>query len=177
MSIFDKLRHPALTELIRDQRLREVVLKREFRITEGYCQRELIGRNDDDELQGVVLRFCDGYGEIAGEVKKRLLPFAVPFSVRFSIEKVALTAWEKSLYLKVDQVRPLDLDWVTARVVARVPFLSFREGTIICDLAKVPRLADFFEYRLKGMRLADLLTVKELVLREGELVGRLGFCL
>ena len=118
-----------------------------------------------------------GYGEIAGEVKKRLLPFAIPFTARFTVQKVAFTTWEKQVYLQVEQIKPLDLEWVTARLVGKIPFLSCREGVITCDLARVPRLAEFFSYRLKGMLLADMLTVKELSLREGELVGRLGVCL
>ena len=177
MSLFDRLRHPALAELIRDQRLKEMVTRREFRITAEYFQREFLSGAGDDELQGLKLRFRDGYGEIGGEVKKRLLPFAIPFTVRFGIDKVALTSWEKSIYLRIEQVKPLDLDWVTGRVVARVPFLAYQDGVMVCDLARVPRLAEFFGYRLKGMRLADFLTLKELTLREGELVGRLGFCL
>ncbi|MBT0652162.1 hypothetical protein [Geomobilimonas luticola] len=181
MGIFDRLnntlKNPAFKELLKDQRLKEVVTRREFRVTEEYFQREFLDLAMDEELRGLSLRFFDGYGEIAGEVKKRLLPFAIPFTARFTVQKVAFTTWEKQVYLQVEQIKPLDLEWVTARLVGKIPFLSCRDGVIACDLARVPRLAEFFSYSLKGMRLADMLTVKELSLREGELVGRLGVCL
>jgi len=181
MGIFDRLnntlKNPAFRELMRDQQLKEVVTRREFRVTEEYFQREFVSRAVDEELRGLSLRFRDGYGEIAGEVKKRLLPFAIPFTARFTVQKVAFTSWEKQVYLQVEQVKPLDLDWVTARLVGNIPFLSCRDGVVACDLTRVPRLAEFFGYQFKGMKVADLLTVKELSLREGELVGRLGVCL
>ncbi|KAF0221399.1 MAG: hypothetical protein FD174_537 [Geobacteraceae bacterium] len=183
MGIFDKLKNldrlknPALIELIKDQRLKEVVTRREFRVTEEYFHREFIAKALDEEMQELSLRFFDGYGEITGKVKKRPIPFTIPFSVRFAVEAVDFTPKGKVLHLKVEEVKPLDLDWVTGKVVERIPFLSYREGVITCDLTKVPRLADLFAYQIKGVRLCDFLTVKELLLKEGEVIGRLGFIL
>lgn len=177
MSIFDQLKNPALTALIRDQRLREVVTRREFRVTEEYFHREFIAKALDEELQELSLRFFDGYGEIAGKVKKRLIPFTVPFAARFTVHAIDFTPRGKQLHLKVEEVKPLDLHWATAKVVEKIPFLSYREGIISCDLTKVPRLADLLRYQIKGMNVCDFLTVKELLLKEGEVVGRLGFVL
>ncbi|MCM2358935.1 MAG: hypothetical protein NDI77_12355, partial [Geobacteraceae bacterium] len=183
MSIFDKLKNlnrlkdPALLELIKDQRLKELLTRREFRITEEYAHRELVARAEDDEVKNLSLKFRDGFGELSGEVKKRFIPFTIPFSARFALEGVEFSRGEQTVRLRVDRIKPLDLDWVTARVVERTGFLSYRDGVVSCDLAKVPRLAPYFEYRLKGVQLADFLAIRELSLREGELVGRLGLCL
>jgi hypothetical protein len=177
MGIFDMLKNPMLLDLIKDQRVKEVVSRREFRITEEYFHREFIARAQDEEMQDLSLRFYDGYGEFAGKVKKRLLPFAVPFTARFTVQDFDFTPRGKVLRLQMEEVKPFDLGWVTGKVVEKIPFLSYREGVVSCDLTKVPRLADLLGYRVKGVRVSDYLTIKELLLKEGEMVGRLGFIL
>lgn len=177
MSIFDRLRNPALLDLVRDQRLKELVTRREFRVTEEYCHREFVSRAEDDEVRKLSLKFGDGYGEIAGEVKKRLVPFAIPFSARFALQGIEFGPGAKKVHLRVEKVKPLDLDWVTARLVNRVPFLTYGDGVVSCDLTRVPRLADLFAYQVKGVRPSDFLAIRELAFREGEIVGRVGFLL
>ncbi len=177
MSIFDKLKNPALLELLKDQRLREVVIRREFRVSEEYIHREFISRAGDDEVRNLSLRFHDGFGELSGEVKKRLLPVAIPFSARFAITGVEFNSLGKRVHLRVEEVKPMDVDWVTKRVVERVPFLAFRDGLMSCDLEQVPRLDAILASRVGGVRVADFLTLKELVIRPGEMVGRLGVIL
>ena len=177
MGIFDTFRNPAFQELFRDQRLRELLVRREFRISEEYVHREFISRAGDDEVRNLSLRFRDGFGELSGEVKKRLLPFAVPFAARFAIHGVEFGALGKRVYLRLEEVRPLDLDWVTRRVVDKVPFLDFRDGLVVCDLTRVPRLDAILSWRLGRGRLTDFLTLRELAFREGEIVGRLGVVL
>ncbi len=176
MSILDMLKNPALVEFMKDQRLRELVTKREFRISEEYLHRELLGAAGDEELQGLTLKLHDGYGEIAGTVKKRLLP-AIPFSARFRIGAVTFGPYEKKVHLAMEAVKPLDLDWVTRKMVERVPFLSWHEGKVACDLEKVPRLGDLLERRIGYRRASDLVTIKELVFRPGEIVARVGVVL
>lgn len=177
MSIFDKLKNPALVELLKDQRLREIVTRREFRVSEEYLHREFISRAGDDEVRNLALRFHDGFGELSGEVKKRLLPVAIPFSARFIIAGVEFNALGKRVHLRVDEVKPMDVDWVTKRVVERVPFLAYHDGLMSCDLEQVPRLDAILASRVGGKRVADFLTLKELVIRPGEMVGRLGVIL
>ncbi len=177
MSIFDTFRNPAIRGLLKDQRLKELLTRREFRISEEYIHREFISRAGDDEVRGLALRFRDGFGELSGEVKKRLLPFAVPFAARFAIHGVEFNALGKRVYLRVEEVKPLDLDWVTRRVVERVPFLDYRDGLLVCDLERVPRLDALLAHRVGSARVADFLTLRELSLRDGEIVGRLGVVL
>ncbi len=177
MSIFDAFRNPAFRELLKDQRLKELLTRREFRISEEYIHREFISRAGDDEVRALTLRFRDGFGELTGEVKKRLLPFAVPFAARFAIHGVEFNALGKRVYLRVDEVKPLDLDWVTRRVVERVPFLAYRDGLLVCDLERVPRLDALLAHRVGPARVADYLTLRELTLRDGEIVGRVGVVL
>jgi hypothetical protein len=177
MSIFDLLKNPALLDLIKDQHLKEIVTRREVRVSQEYFHRELISRAVDEEIHELSMKFGDGYGEISGKVKKKLLPFSIPFSARFAVERVNFTPQEKMIFLKVDAVKPVDLDFVTRRVVEKIPFLSYNEGTIACDLTQVPELQKFFAYDIHGIRVCDFLTVKELLFREGELIGRLGLCL
>jgi hypothetical protein len=177
MSFFDRFDNPAFRELLRDQRLKDLLARREFRISEEYVQREFIGRAEDDEVQNLSLRFREGFGELSGQVRKRILPFAVPFSARLAIHGVEFNGMGKRVYLRLEDVRPFDLDWVTRRVVDKVPFLDYRDGLLVCDLKLVPRLDTLLAYRVGGAHLADFVTLRDLAFREGELVGRLGFVL
>lgn len=177
MSIFDTFRNPAIRDLLKDQRLKELLTRREFRISEEYIHREFISQAGDDEVRGLALRFRNGFGELSGEVKKRLLPFAVPFSARFAIHGVEFNAMGKRVYLRVEEVKPLDLDWVTRRVLERVPFLDYRDGLLVCDLERVPRLDTLLAHRIGTARVADFVTLRDLSLRNGEIVGRLGVVL
>ena len=76
------------------------------------------------------------------------------------------------MVLKADQVKPFSLDWVTARIVGRAPFLSWHEGSITCDLTRVPKLAPLFKRELKGIRPLDFVTLREVAFEPGALVGR-----
>jgi hypothetical protein len=61
--------------------------------------------------------------------------------------------------------------------VERVPFLAYRDGLLVCDLERVPRLDALLAHRIGAARVADFLTLRELSLRQGEIVGRLGVVL
>lgn len=176
MSIFDRLKQSGMADLIRDQQMKELLTRGEFRITEEYVHREFLSSAGDEDIRDLSLRFCDGHGELSGTVKKRLLP-AISFATRFGIQGVEFGRMGKRIYLQLQEVRPLDLSWVNERIIGRVPFLDYHGSLIACDLARIPRIAELLEYRVKGIKVADFLTVKELALRQGELVGRLGFCL
>lgn len=175
-NLLNKLKHPALAGLIQDQHLKELLIHREFRLSEEYLHREFISQAADDEIHSPELRFFDGFGEIRCQVKKRLLP-AISFSARFTVQGVEFSSMGKRVHLRVEQVKPFDFDWVTRRFVEKVPFLSFSDGLLTCDLTRVPRLANLFSYQIKGFRVADLITLKELTLQDGEIVGRLGMVL
>ena len=178
MSIFErfsKLRHPLLAELVKEQHLRELLTKREFRLSEEYFRREFVPRMEDEEIRGLALAFRDGYAELSGEVKKRLLPMAIPFTARFAVDRVIFTPQEKVVYLRLEEIRPVDIDWLTRRMVERLPFLTYRDDLVRCDLMKIPRLVQMFGYHVKGVRVSDFFTIKELAIRDGEVAGRLGF--
>jgi len=181
MSIFDKVRdrlkNPALAELVKEQNLKELLLKREFRISQSYLQREFVSRAQDDELQEIHLTLWDGYGRITGKVKKRLLPFAIPFSANFTVQGLEFSSARKYVLLKLSQVEPVDIDWITRKVVERIPFLSCSGDLITCDLTRVPRLAELFAYRVKGVNPWDFIALKEVSFKEGEIVGRVGVVL
>ena len=172
MSLFDMLKHPALAGLIQDQHLKELLMRREFRLTEEYLHREFVSQAADEEIHNPELKFFDGFGEIRCQVKKRLLP-TISFSARFAVHGVEFSNMGKKIHLRVEQVKPFDCDWVTKRFVDKVPFLSFSDGILTCDLTQVPRLAHLFSYQVKGFRVADFVTLKELAIGEGEIVGRL----
>lgn len=176
MGIFSKLRSPAVAGLLKDQHLLEMAIRREFRCSEEYVRREVVPRLADEDIHGLDIAFRDGFGELTGQVKKRFLP-AIPFSARFIVDRVACTPWEKRVYLRLEEVQPLDLDWLTRRMVERLPFLDYDGGIVVCDLMRIPRLAELFAYRVKGVRVCDFLTIKGLDVRPGEIVGRLGVVL
>ncbi len=177
MSILNMLKSPALLDLIKDQRLKEIVTRREVRVSEDYFHRELTNKAIDEDIQELSMKFFDGYGEISGKVKKKLLPFSIPFSARFTVERIFFTPKDKMIFLKVEEVKPVDVEFVTKRIVAKLSFLSYSEGIIACDLARVPELNKFFAYNVHGIKVCDFLTVKELLFKEGEMIGRLGICL
>lgn len=181
MSIFDRigtvkdrLKNPALAELVKEQSLKDLMLKREFHIPESYLQREFVGKALDDELLELSLAIYNGYGEIRGKIKKRLIPFPISFSARFVIQGVEFSAARKAVYLKLEQVEPIDIDWLTKKVVERIPFLNCFGDLIACDLTRVPRLAELFAYRVKGLSVWDFITLKELSLKDGQIVGKVG---
>jgi hypothetical protein len=177
MSIFDRLQNPALGEFLRDQRLRELVTRREFRVSQDYIHREFIGRMADDDVTDLVLSLHDGFAELSGQVRKRPLPFAIPFSARLTVRGVEFNTMGKRVYLGVEEVRPLDVDWITRKMVDKVPFLDYRDGLLVCDLERIPRLDSLLSGRIGTRKLADFLTLREVTLRHGEIVGRLGVVL
>lgn len=172
LNIFDKLQHPLLRQFMQDQNLMDLVAKREFRISEESFRRGLV-TGGDDEIKELDVRFMDGYGEISGKVCKRPLPFDIPFSARLTIERVEFTPEGKHLVLRAEEVKPLSLDWVTAKIIGRVPFLSWQEGSIICDLARVPKLAPIFGTEIKGIRPLDFITLRDVTFQPGAIVGRI----
>ena len=172
MKIFDKIPNPLLRQFMQDQNLRDLFTKREFRITEEFFQRELVAGGEDDEIRELEVKFHDGYGEITGKVRKKPLPFDITFSARLSVQRVDFTPEGKYLLLKADEVKPFSLDWVTAKIVGRVPFLSWRDGSITCDLARIPKLAPLFGAQVKGIRPLDFVTLRDVTFQPGALVGR-----
>lgn len=177
MGIFDKLKSVPFLDLIQDQRLKELVTRREFRLSEEYLHREFLSRAEDAELTELGLKLEEGFATLSGKLKKAPLPFAIPFAARFAVHSVDFSGRGKLVHLKLEEVKPLDLDWVTRKLVGKVPFLSYADRLLACDLTKVPRLAELFACRVRGFYPADYLVLKELSLRKGEVVGRLGLCL
>ena len=173
MKIFDKISNPLLKQFMQDQNVRDLLTKREFRISEELFQRELVAGDEDDGIRELQVRFHDGYGEITGKVRKKPLPFDIPFSARLSVQRVDFTPEGKFLLLQVDDVKPFSLDWVTARIVGRVPFLSWREGIITCNLARIPKLAPMFGAEVKGVRPLDFVTLRDVTFQPGAIVGRI----
>ena len=173
----ERLNDPALAELVKEQSLKDLLVRREFRLSQGYLQREFVNRAIDEEMQELSIALFDGYGEMSGKVKKRLLPFAIPFSATFTVQGMEFSSARKCVLLKLEKVGPIDLDWLTKKVVERIPFLSCMGDLITCDLTRVPRLAELFAYRIKGISIWDFITLKELSLKDGEVVGRVGVVL
>lgn len=177
MSIFETLAGPRIASFVKDQNLQDLLAKREFRLTDRYLHEQFISGMDDEEVRELELRFYDGCGEVSGKVKKKLLPFAIPFSFRFSLSDLVFTRDERAVYLKIEEVRPLDLDWVTRRVVEKIDCLSWNDGTVVCRLDQVPGLAPLLEARVKGLKVVDFVTLRDVRLQEGEVIGRVGVAL
>lgn len=178
MTFFDKLRSTALLELIRDPRLKELVTRREFRLSQEELHRELVKQAvPGEDLQELRLTVGEGFLELSGRVKKRLLPFAIPFSARFSLHSLDFSPRNKAVHLRLDELKPLDLDRLTRKLTEKVPFLSYADGLVTVHLAKVPRLAGLFASQVRGFRPFDHIVLKELSFRDGEVVGRVGVLL
>ncbi|MBU5635921.1 hypothetical protein KOM00_04170 [Geomonas sp. Red69] len=175
--IQDRLNDPAFMGLVQEQSLKDLLLRREFRITQEYLQREFLDKALDDELVEFKLVIENGYCDVSGRLKKRLVPFAIPFSASFTLEGIEFSAARKCVFLRLGPVAPLDLDWLTRKVVQRIPSLSMMGELLVCDLGKVPRLAELFAHRVKGTSIWDHITLKELWFRQGEIGGRVGVVL
>lgn len=121
-------------------------------MSQDYFHRELIARAMDEEIHELSMKFYDGYGEISGKVKKKLIPFSIPFSARFGVERIFFTPKEKMIFLKIEEVKPVDVDFVTRKVVGKIPFLSYSEGTISCDLTRCPNCRNFLLITSMGSR-------------------------
>jgi len=178
MSIFDKMKNPVLLELIRDPRLKELVTKREFRLSQEELRRELENQvGGEESLQELALHVGDGFLELSGRVKKWPLPFAIPFAARFSLHSLEFTPRQKAVYLRLDEMKPFDVDALTKKLVEKVGFLSFADGLVTLHLARVPRLAGLLTCHVNGFRPFDHIVLKELTFTPGEVVGRIGVLL
>jgi len=177
MSIFETLKDKALTELIRDPRVRDLVTKREFRMSQEELREELENRAAGTGLQDLKIIVADGFLELSGRMRKRLLPFPVPFSARFSLHSLEFSAHNKIVRLKLEELKPLHLDWLTKKLVEKVVFLSFADELVTIHLGKVPRLAALFAYHIKRFQPFDHIVLKELTFGNGEVVGRVGVLL
>jgi len=175
--IQDRLNDPAFMGLVQEQSLKDLLVRREFRIPEDYLQREFLNKALDDELVEFKLSIGNGFCEVSGRFKKRLVPFAIPFSASFTIQGIEFSSARKCVFLKLGPVSPLDLDWLTKKVVERIPSLSMMGEVLVCDLNRVPRLAELFAHRVKGISIWDYLTLKELWMKQGEIGGRVGVVL
>jgi hypothetical protein len=178
MSIFTALKGAALLKLIRDPRLRDLLMKREFRFSQDDLHREFVSQAaDEEELQDLALIVGEGFLELSGKLKKRPLPFAIPFSARFSLHSLEFSPRGKTVHLRLEELKPFSLDSLTKKLVEKVPFLSFDDGLVTVHLVKIPRLARLLNSQVKGFRPFDHITLKELHFHEGEVVGRVGVLL
>ena len=177
MTLFDKIKSSHLLDLVRDPRLKELVTRREFRISEEDLRRALLNRAPDEEVPELSVAIAEGFIEISGKVKKKLLPFAIPFSARFSLHSLEFTPRTKAVHLRLEELKPLDMDWLTRRLVEKLPFLSFGEGLVTVHLVKIPRLAPLLTSQVKGFHPFDHVVLKDLNFYQGEVVGKLGVML
>jgi hypothetical protein len=165
-------------EMMKDPRLRELVTRREFSISREELQQELLSQTADEEgLQDLTVQVGDGFLEISGRVKKRMLPFAIPFSARFSLHSLEFSPRSKTVHLKLEELKPFEVDSLTKKLVEKLPFLSFADGLVTIQLEKVPRLAGLFGCRIGSFRPFDHIVLKQLNFMEGEVTGKIGVLL
>jgi hypothetical protein len=177
MSFFSSLKTKTVLELISDPRLKELVTRREFRVSEEELRQELVTRVSDEDIQDLAVSVGEGFLEISGKIKKRLLPFAIPFSARFSLHSLEFSPRIKAVHLRLEELKPLDLDWLTKRLVGKIPFLSSADGLVTLHLVKIPRLTGLLTCQVKGFHPFDHIVLKELSFHPGEVVGRVGVML
>ena len=91
-----------------------------------------------------------------------MLPFAIPFSARFSLHSLDFSPHIKTVHLRLDEVKPFEVDSLTRKLVEKVPFLSFDNGLVTIHLEKVPRLAALLDSQVRGFRPFDHIVLKKL---------------
>ncbi len=174
MGIGDFLVKTALLGFIKDQKIKEIVTKREFRFSEEYLHGELVKRAGARKVNDLSLKIYDGYAQITGRVKQWPMPVPMPFLVRLGVHGTEFSSGSKNVFLRIDEVIPEDGELLIGQLTEKIPCLTYHKGMVVCNLAQVPRLGDLFGYRVKGIQVMDYVTVKELALNKGELVARLG---
>ncbi len=177
MAISDILGNAPLWDFIKDQNLREIITRKEFRVTEEYLNRELVTRVGSDKVKELSLKIYDGHAEVTGKLKQWPMPMSVPFLVRFELLGFEFNRNSRFVRLKVDLARPAGGDFFIGKLAEKIAFLTYEKGIATCDLAKVPLLSGLFGYHLKGTPVIDFVTIKELTLNKGEIVGKLGVSL
>lgn len=174
MAISDFLGNAPFWGFVKDQNIRELLTKREFRISEEYLHREFVSRAADEKVRDLSLKIYDGYAEITGRMQQRPLPVFIPFLARFAVHGYEFNRNSKTVHLKIHEVKPMGGDLLIGKLAKKIPFLSYEKGIAVCDLTKMPLLCDVFGYHVKGMPVMDFVTLKELKLNNGEIVGKLG---
>jgi hypothetical protein len=178
MNIFDKLKQSPLLEMLKDPRLKELVTRREFSISREELQREILSQTaQEEELQDLTLLVGEGFLEISGRVKKRMLPFAIPFSARFSLHSLEFSPRSKTVHLKLEELKPFEVDSLTKKLLEKLPFLTFADGLVTIHLEQVPRLAGLLGCRIGSFRPFDHIVLKKLSFQEGEVTGKIGVLL
>ena len=178
MGIFEKIKKSGVLELIQDPRLIDLVTKREFRIGQEELRRELMTQTEGDEaLQELSVTISEGFLVLAGKVRKRPIPFAIPFSARFTLHSMEFSPRNKTVHLRLEELKPIGFDSLTKKIVEKIPFLTFADGLVTVHLAHVPRLSGLLGCQVKGFRPFDHIVVKDLFFREGEITGKVGVLL
>ena len=178
MTIFDKLKQSHLMEMLKDPRLKDLVTRREFSVSQEELQREIVTQAaGEEELQDLSVQVGEGYLEISGRVKKRMLPFAIPFSARFSLHSLEFSPRSKTVHLKLEELKPFEVDSLTRKLVEKLPFLSFADGLVTIHLARVPRLEGLLGSKIGNFRPFDHIVLKKLCFRNGEVAGSIGVLL
>jgi hypothetical protein len=174
MAIGDFLGNAPFWGFVKDQNIRELLTKREFRISEQYLHREFVSRAESEKVRDLSLKIYNGYAEITGKLRQRLLSVSVTFLARFAMHGYEFNRNSKKVHLKIYGAKPMSGDLLLGELADNIPFLTCEQGIAVCDLTKVPRLSQVFGYHVKGMPVMDFVTIKELRLNEGEIVGKLG---
>ncbi len=177
MAISDILGNAPLWDFIKDQNLKDIITRKEFRITEEYLSRELVKHAGNGKVTDLSLKIHDGYAEVTGKVKAWPMPMPVSFLVRFELQGYEFNRAGKSVQLKVDVARPPGGDLLLGKLAEKIVFLTYEKGIASCDLTKVPLLSGLLGYHVKGKPVIDFVMIKELTLNKGEIVGKLGVSL
>ena len=100
-------------ELVKDPRVRDLVTRREFRISEEDLRKEFVSRVADEELQELDVVIGEG---IPGDLRKNEEEAA---SVPSPVFGALLPAFPgvfpppQNVHLRLEELKPLDLDWLT----------------------------------------------------------------
>jgi hypothetical protein len=105
-----------------------------------------------------------------------MLPLPVPFLARLAVNGFEFNRINKSVRLKVDMVKPMDNNMLVGKLTAKIPFINYEKGVAYCDLTKMPLLSALLGYHVKGVPVSNFVTIKEITLNTGEIVGKLGVC-
>lgn len=163
-------------EFLRDQSIGDLLIRRQFRLTQSQLNRMLLSLGDPESAGSLSMTLGEGVMELEGRVPLSMLP-AMTVRASLTIAGILTTRDGPVVRLRVESVHPLPVVPFISRIVERIPFLTYRDGLVHCHLHRLPGLDRILLQRVGSQRLVDILILRELHLRQNELTGRVGILL
>lgn len=90
--------------------------------------------NEHDHLHTLTISFQEDVIRFRGTVKKWWL--AIPFE----LDVKPLEAGKRTLLFDIDQMKPLNHEWIKSKVLNKPPLMTYQKGKMILDLNEIDNI-------------------------------------